>query len=73
MWAIDLMNCYVAIGEAPKLLGVCIKTIRRWDKGGKIQLPTMRELVLKGGLTCPILTFFWQAKDDKTNSLSKTE
>ncbi|MFX0090357.1 MAG: IS607 family transposase [Candidatus Hodarchaeota archaeon] len=31
------MRHYVAIGEASKLLGVCIKTLRRWDKGGKIR------------------------------------
>lgn len=31
------MKHYVTIGEASKRLGVCIKTIRRWDKGGKIQ------------------------------------
>ncbi|MFX0064972.1 MAG: IS607 family transposase [Candidatus Hermodarchaeota archaeon] len=36
MWAIDFMKYYVAIGEASKRLGVCIKTIRRWDKDGKI-------------------------------------
>ncbi|MFX0062138.1 MAG: IS607 family transposase [Candidatus Hermodarchaeota archaeon] len=30
------MKYYVAIGEASKLLGVCIKTIRRWNKEGKI-------------------------------------
>ncbi|MFX0062137.1 MAG: zinc ribbon domain-containing protein [Candidatus Hermodarchaeota archaeon] len=29
--------------------------------GYKIHLPTMRELVLKGGLTCPILTFGWSS------------
>ncbi|MFX0061638.1 MAG: zinc ribbon domain-containing protein [Candidatus Hermodarchaeota archaeon] len=30
--------------------------------GYKIHLPTMRELVLKGGLTCPILTFGWSSQ-----------
>ncbi|MFX0062122.1 MAG: IS607 family transposase [Candidatus Hermodarchaeota archaeon] len=30
------MKHYVAIGEASKRLGVCIKTLRRWDKDGKI-------------------------------------
>ena len=30
------MKYYVAIGEASKRLGVCIKTIRRWDRDGKI-------------------------------------
>jgi putative resolvase len=30
------MKYYVVIGEASKLLGVCIKTIRRWDDDGKI-------------------------------------
>ncbi|MFX0090356.1 MAG: hypothetical protein ACFFBD_01240 [Candidatus Hodarchaeota archaeon] len=30
--------------------------------GYKIHLPTMRKLVLKGGLTCPVLTFFWSSK-----------
>ncbi|MFX0096051.1 MAG: MerR family DNA-binding transcriptional regulator, partial [Candidatus Hodarchaeota archaeon] len=29
------MKDHLAIGEASKLLGVCIKTIRRWNKGGK--------------------------------------
>ncbi|MFX0067349.1 MAG: recombinase family protein [Candidatus Hermodarchaeota archaeon] len=30
------MKHYIAIGEASQLLGVCIKTIRRWNKDGKI-------------------------------------
>ena len=30
------MKYSVAIGEASKRLGVCIKTIRRWDRDGKI-------------------------------------
>jgi putative resolvase len=30
------MKYHIAIGEASKLLGVCIKTIRRWNKDGKI-------------------------------------
>ncbi|MFX0061637.1 MAG: IS607 family transposase [Candidatus Hermodarchaeota archaeon] len=30
------MKYYVAIGEASKLLGVCIKTLRSWNKDGKI-------------------------------------
>ena len=30
--------------------------------GYSIHLPTMRELVLKGGLTSPILTFFWSSQ-----------
>ncbi|MFX1251236.1 MAG: helix-turn-helix domain-containing protein [Promethearchaeota archaeon] len=30
------MKHYVAIGEASKLLGVGIKTIRRWDKDDRI-------------------------------------
>ncbi|MFX0066051.1 MAG: helix-turn-helix domain-containing protein [Candidatus Hermodarchaeota archaeon] len=30
------MTHYVAIGEASRLLGVCIKTIRRWDKDSRI-------------------------------------
>ena len=30
------MKHYVAIGEASKWIGVCIKTLRRWDQDGKI-------------------------------------
>ena len=30
------MKHHLAIGEASKLLGVSIKTIRRWDKNGQI-------------------------------------
>ncbi|MFX0091623.1 MAG: recombinase family protein [Candidatus Hodarchaeota archaeon] len=30
------MKHYVAIGEASKRLDVCIKTLRRWDKDGRI-------------------------------------
>ncbi|MFX0064455.1 MAG: recombinase family protein [Candidatus Hermodarchaeota archaeon] len=30
------MKHYLTIGETSKRLGVCIKTLRRWDKGGKI-------------------------------------
>jgi predicted site-specific integrase-resolvase len=30
------MKHFVAIGRASKILGVCIKTIRRWNKDGKI-------------------------------------
>ncbi|MFX1535489.1 MAG: IS607 family transposase [Promethearchaeota archaeon] len=30
------MKYYVAIGEASKRLGVCIKTVRRWHRDGKI-------------------------------------
>ena len=34
---LDGMKHFVAIGGASKILGVCIKTIRRWHKNGKIQ------------------------------------
>ncbi|MFX0064971.1 MAG: RNA-guided endonuclease TnpB family protein [Candidatus Hermodarchaeota archaeon] len=30
--------------------------------GYQIHLPTMREIVLKGGLTCPVLTFGWSSQ-----------
>ncbi|MFX1250859.1 MAG: helix-turn-helix domain-containing protein [Promethearchaeota archaeon] len=30
------MKHYIAIGEASKLLEVCIRTLRRWEKDGKI-------------------------------------
>ena len=36
LWVIDFMKHHIAIGEASKILGVCVKTLRRWDKDGKI-------------------------------------
>lgn len=32
---------YVSIGQASKLLGVCVETIRRWIKEGKITALTL--------------------------------
>lgn len=36
LWVIDFMKFHIAIGEASKRLDVCIKTLRRWNKDGKI-------------------------------------
>ena len=30
-------NDYLTIGEAAKLLGVCITTLRNWDRKGKLK------------------------------------
>ena len=30
------MSVYVRIGIAPQRLGVCVKTLRRWEKAGKL-------------------------------------
>ncbi|MFX0066478.1 MAG: recombinase family protein, partial [Candidatus Hermodarchaeota archaeon] len=59
---IDSMKHYLAIGEVSVRLGVCVTTLRRWDRDGKIQCYRTSgghrrfalveiERILSGGLT----------------------